>query len=59
MELPSDPSDEIEVTPGMVDAGIDCLYDLPELLGPTQEQLRFALTQAFRAMLRARQRALP
>lgn len=45
---------DIEVTPEMVDAGLACLYDLPELLGPSGDQLAKAVTLAFVAMLKAR-----
>jgi len=44
---------EIKVTPEMVDAGLACLYDLPELLGPSSDQLAKAITKAFVAMLKA------
>jgi hypothetical protein len=44
--------DEIEVTPEMIEAGIDKLYDLPELLGPSPEQLREAVRAVFNEMLR-------
>ena len=44
---------EIEVTPEMLDTGVDCFYDLPELLGPTEERLRDTPKTAFLRMLRA------
>lgn len=44
---------EIEITPEMIEAGIDKLYDLPELLGPSREELGEALKCAFHAMLSA------
>ena len=43
---------EIEITPAMIEAGVDCFYELPELLGPSPEQLREAISRAFCAMLR-------
>jgi hypothetical protein len=46
-------ADEIEVTPEMIEAGVSCLYDLPELLGPSEEQLKAALKAAFCAMIEA------
>jgi hypothetical protein len=46
------PGNEIEVTPEMIEAGIDCFYDLPELLGPSKEQLQDAVKRSFLAMLR-------
>ncbi len=45
---------EVEITAEMIDAGLDCFYELPELLGPTEDQLRETLKVAFCAMLRAR-----
>jgi hypothetical protein len=41
--------EEIEVTPAMIEAGIEAL-DLPELLGPSEEELGDALGRAFIAM---------
>jgi hypothetical protein len=42
---------EIEVTPEMIDAGVDCLFDMTrELLGPSPDELRAALAAAYRAM---------
>jgi len=46
---------KIEVTPEMNEAGVDCLNnlpleDLPELLGPSPEQLRNAMSCVFSAM---------
>lgn len=35
----------------MINAGIDKLFDLTELLGPSEAQLREALGEAFKAML--------
>lgn len=46
------PEMEIEITPEMIEAAIDVFYDLPELLGPSPEQLRDAIKRAFLAMLR-------
>jgi hypothetical protein len=44
---------EIEVTPAMIEAGVDVFYDLPELLGPGEEALKEAVKLAFLAMYRA------
>lgn len=41
---------EIEITPEMIEAGLDCLSDLPELCWAS-ETLGAALARAFRAML--------
>jgi hypothetical protein len=43
---------QIEVTPEMIDAGLDRMPDLPELLGPPEEELREAIKAGFSAMLR-------
>jgi hypothetical protein len=45
---------DVEITPEMIEAGIDCFYDLPELLGPSKEQLEKALSRAFCRMLLVR-----
>jgi hypothetical protein len=43
---------EIEVTPAMIEAGVDVFRGLPELLGPTEGQLRAAVRDCFVAMTR-------
>jgi hypothetical protein len=43
---------DIEITPEMIAAGLECLYDLPELLGPSQDELGRALSRAFFVMRR-------
>ena len=45
---------EDEVTPEMMEAGVDCFYDLPELLGPSGEELRSTLKKAFQRMIEVR-----
>ena len=49
-----DANAEIELTPAMVEAGVECFYDLPELLGPNAEQLRMTFARAFISAFRAR-----
>lgn len=44
---------ETEVTPAMLDLAVDVFLELPELLGPSPEELRAALAKAFRVMLAA------
>jgi hypothetical protein len=54
------PEAEIEITPAMIDARVDIFYDLPELLGPSEEGLRATLRRAFSMMVqvhRAQRRA--
>lgn len=41
----------IEVTSKMIEAGVDAFYDLPEILGPSVEQLGETLKRAFIAMV--------
>jgi hypothetical protein len=43
---------EIEVTPAMIEAGVDVFYDLPEM-PPGEQELRAAVSRCFLAMLRA------
>jgi hypothetical protein len=45
------PASEIEITPEMIEAGVDVFYDLPELLGPSAEQLKATLCRAFSVMI--------
>ena len=45
---------EIEITPEMLNAGLGCFWDLPELLGPDEEDLRVTLKRAFLRMLEVR-----
>lgn len=47
-------SGEIKVTPEMLDAGMDCFFDLPSLFESSVDDLRTALHRAFIAMLTAR-----
>jgi hypothetical protein len=54
------PGNEIEITPEMIEAGVDVFYDLPELLGPSVEDLWATLRRAFSVMVqvqRAHRRA--
>ncbi len=44
---------EVPVTAAMIDAGLEVLRELPELLGPTEEQLRISLRDCYCAMHRA------
>lgn len=44
---------EIEVTPEMIDAGMDALYDVPSWPESGKEDYAMALTLCFRAMLKA------
>ena len=47
-------ADGIEARPGMLEAGVDKMMDLPELLGPSKEELKEAPRDPFVAVLRAR-----
>jgi hypothetical protein len=47
--------DEIEVTPAMIEAGVDVFYDY-DMLGPGNEELRDAVRKCFLAMWRERQK---
>lgn len=49
-DLPVERDDGL--TPEMLDAGVDCLHDLPELLGPSREEFREVLKRAFISMRR-------
>ena len=42
---------EDEVTSAMIDAGVELFYDLPELLGPSSEELRDTVKRVFLLML--------
>lgn len=53
-DRPTLPDTEIEITAEMIAAGVDCFYDLPELLGPSEEQLGDTLKRAVHAMLGVR-----
>lgn len=50
---------EIEVTPEMLEAGVECFYELPELLGPSKDELSEALKRAFLRMLEVNCEQLP
>jgi hypothetical protein len=42
---------EDEVTSAMIDAGVELFYDLPELLGPSNKELRDTVKRVFLLML--------
>ena len=42
----------IEITPAMIEAGVNVFYDL-DMLGPGEDELRKAVTRCFLAMLRS------
>lgn len=51
-DSPNKPSTNDTVTEEMIDAGVECLWDLPmdvlpELLGPSEQQLREILKRVF------------
>jgi hypothetical protein len=48
------PVKDIEITPEMIEAGVGIFYDLPELLGPSVDELRATLRVAFSVMIQAR-----
>lgn len=53
----TDPDDCLtEITPEMIEAGVSCFYELPELLGPTRDDLAGAVRCAYLAMLAVRAR---
>lgn len=50
---PAAPEDEIEITPEMIEAGYDALFDDPMFPEGGKRSICNAVTLAFRAMLRA------
>jgi hypothetical protein len=50
-ELAGAPEHEIEVTPAMIEAGREALYDF-DIMEPYEEEMRKAVAAVYRAMVR-------
>jgi hypothetical protein len=55
IDRPARENQEIEVTPEMIEAGLDEIWNHP-IMEPTESELRVAVEGVFRAMIRARAR---
>lgn len=52
-DRPATPADEIEITPEMIEAGLEALYGFP-ITEPTEAEMRVAVAEVFRTMARLR-----
>lgn len=53
-DRPTLKEEEIVITPEMIEAGMECYWKLPELLGPDEDELRWLAANLYRRMEEAR-----